>query len=411
MNGIDDMDFDTTYLLPVSGAVIGYFTNWIAIRMLFRPHNEMRLFGVKLPFTPGLIPKERKRLAASIGKAIEGHLLTEDALISRFTSPATLESVNAALDGYIDKIKKDERTLGEIIDELLSKDDLYKSKESLELFLTERLSSAISNEDAHKAIAALISDKTDELRQKTLREILPDKSVASLKEAAGDTLIKITGVIPGFLDSHPELDIKLNELTHKIIDENINALLSIFIDKNKVYESIKEGVIDYFSAPENQNSLTLKTWAFIDKSLDKPISGFMSALPDTFEDLIKEKLGEISFNAVGLALPDLIKLSIEKIYSFKIASISEKLEKGFEKVRPGILKLIEIIIKNGVSYISGHLDLGKIAEEEMNKMDVAEAERIIISVCGKELRIITLLGGVLGFIIGFVPIILRLAGI
>ena len=47
-------------IIPIIvGSVIGYATNWLAIKMLFRPLREKRLLGVRLPFTPGLIPKEK----------------------------------------------------------------------------------------------------------------------------------------------------------------------------------------------------------------------------------------------------------------------------------------------------------------------------------------------------------------
>ncbi|MCK4514025.1 MAG: DUF445 family protein, partial [Spirochaetaceae bacterium] len=48
------------YVLPPAlGAVIGYVTNYVAIRMLFRPLTERRVFGVRVPFTPGIIPRQR----------------------------------------------------------------------------------------------------------------------------------------------------------------------------------------------------------------------------------------------------------------------------------------------------------------------------------------------------------------
>ncbi len=61
---------------PVIGAFIGYLTNKVAIRMLFRPLNPWRLFGVRLPMTPGVIPAKRHDLAVNIGKMVGGHLLT-----------------------------------------------------------------------------------------------------------------------------------------------------------------------------------------------------------------------------------------------------------------------------------------------------------------------------------------------
>ena len=53
---------------PLVGAVIGYITNDIAIRMLFRPHQAKYFMGIHIPFTPGIIPKEKARIAGAIGK-------------------------------------------------------------------------------------------------------------------------------------------------------------------------------------------------------------------------------------------------------------------------------------------------------------------------------------------------------
>jgi uncharacterized membrane protein YheB (UPF0754 family) len=61
---------------PLLGAGIGYTANRIAIRMLFRPLKAWRIFGVKLPLTPGLIPANRQALAAAIGEMVGRHLLT-----------------------------------------------------------------------------------------------------------------------------------------------------------------------------------------------------------------------------------------------------------------------------------------------------------------------------------------------
>lgn len=62
--------------LPLIGALIGYLTNHIAIRMLFRPLKPWRIAGVRIPLTPGVIPAARHRLARNIGKMVGDHLLT-----------------------------------------------------------------------------------------------------------------------------------------------------------------------------------------------------------------------------------------------------------------------------------------------------------------------------------------------
>lgn len=68
---------------PIVGAVIGYFTNYLAIRMLFRPLEQKRVFGIPVPLTPGIIPAKRKELAVNIGRMIGDHLLTREVIVSR----------------------------------------------------------------------------------------------------------------------------------------------------------------------------------------------------------------------------------------------------------------------------------------------------------------------------------------
>ena len=63
---------------PIIGAIIGYVTNWIAVKMLFRPRKEVRVFGKRLPFTPGVIPRGQARLAKAVGNVVETQLLTPE---------------------------------------------------------------------------------------------------------------------------------------------------------------------------------------------------------------------------------------------------------------------------------------------------------------------------------------------
>ena len=78
---------------PIIGAVIGYFTNYIAVKMLFYPRNEVRIGGHKLPFTPGAIPKGKPRLAKTVGHVVANTLLTEEDIRQKILSPETEEAV------------------------------------------------------------------------------------------------------------------------------------------------------------------------------------------------------------------------------------------------------------------------------------------------------------------------------
>ena len=71
---------------PIIGAVIGYCTNFIAVKMLFFPKKEVRIGGVKLPFTPGVIPKGKDRLALAVGDVVGNKLVTAEDMESRLLS-------------------------------------------------------------------------------------------------------------------------------------------------------------------------------------------------------------------------------------------------------------------------------------------------------------------------------------
>ena len=82
---------------PAAGAIIGFVTNVIAIRMLFRPLKEIRFLGLRLPFTPGILPKQRHKLAQSIGAMVERELLTHEILRLRLARDDVRAQIKNAL--------------------------------------------------------------------------------------------------------------------------------------------------------------------------------------------------------------------------------------------------------------------------------------------------------------------------
>ena len=93
---------------PFIGAVIGYFTNMIAVKMLFYPKREIRLFGRRLPLTPGVIPKGRPRLASSIGEVVEKYLLTKEDIKTHLLNEQTERKIaDAAVEKLSGQIKEE----------------------------------------------------------------------------------------------------------------------------------------------------------------------------------------------------------------------------------------------------------------------------------------------------------------
>lgn len=114
---------------PLIGAVIGYCTNYIAVRMLFRPRTEKYLFGYRIPFTPGAIPKGKKRLAQAAGTVVAGTLITEDDISERLLSD---EIESHLMDRIVEALSQEIRETGE---ELLTEEGYA----TLERNLTEQI--------------------------------------------------------------------------------------------------------------------------------------------------------------------------------------------------------------------------------------------------------------------------------
>lgn len=89
---------------PLVGAGIGYLTNAVAIKMLFRPLKKLYLLGIPLPFTPGILPRERHKLAENIGAMVERELLTVEVLSDRLHRPDVQDGVKASVGAYTEKI-------------------------------------------------------------------------------------------------------------------------------------------------------------------------------------------------------------------------------------------------------------------------------------------------------------------
>ena len=90
-------------LPPVLGAIIGYVTNRIAIKMLFRPLTPKRVLGLRVPLTPGVIPRNRFDLARTIATMVSEQLLSPQALREQVDTPEFRRN----LTGWIGERRRD----------------------------------------------------------------------------------------------------------------------------------------------------------------------------------------------------------------------------------------------------------------------------------------------------------------
>jgi len=101
---------------PVAGAIIAYSTNVIAIKMLFRPLYEKRIFGIRVPFTPGVLPRQRDKLAVNIGAMVERELITAEVLRKRLAD-VDLDGLSKIVTQFLrrEEIRKELEYKGRLI--------------------------------------------------------------------------------------------------------------------------------------------------------------------------------------------------------------------------------------------------------------------------------------------------------
>lgn len=113
---------------PVIGGIIGLITNGLAIHMLFRPHKEVRIGKFRVPFTPGLIPKEKGRIAAAIGKIVGNELLNGETMTKALCSEEMQNAFYQKFDTTAENMKDDSRLLKDYLGEKGFRDTVQKAE-------------------------------------------------------------------------------------------------------------------------------------------------------------------------------------------------------------------------------------------------------------------------------------------
>ncbi|MDR1688358.1 MAG: DUF445 family protein [Clostridiales bacterium] len=401
------MTLSNIILSPLSGAVIGYFTNWLAIKMLFRPHREVRVLGIKMPFTPGLIPKERLRLADKVSEVISKHLLTKEALAESFSKPEIMEKIKDGIKNFLCALSKDERTLAEILN---GSEFFASGLEVLERKLEEITESFINSRDFEAMLSKWAEGLTGRIEgeTRTFREIIPADWASSVKSQVGKNATQVAELICGFLENNSSLDEALKEALGNVIANNLGGFVNLFVNKEKVYANIKESLLEYLRNPEKQVDLVFKITSMMEKALDTNVSELYAKIPDTVKDgAINKTIGFAQLELGGfLGKADYFK---KKLLEIKIGVLVSKIPDGkLENAAAYLADIAGKLIQKGALYAAEAIDVAKLTKDQINALDLAESEEIVISVAKRELNAITYLGGVLGFIIGIIPVLTEL---
>lgn len=86
-------------LIPFISAFIGWFTNWIAIKMLFHPKEPKKIIGITFQ---GIFPKRQRQFAEKLGKLVSTELISFKEIEEKITNPGNLEKVMPAIETRVD---------------------------------------------------------------------------------------------------------------------------------------------------------------------------------------------------------------------------------------------------------------------------------------------------------------------
>jgi uncharacterized membrane protein YheB (UPF0754 family) len=95
----------TWIIIPLISAFIGWFTNWIAIKMLFHPREPKKILGLTFH---GIFPKRQQVFAARLGKLVSDELLSFSDISTKITNPSNLKSVMPLIEKHIDRFLREQ---------------------------------------------------------------------------------------------------------------------------------------------------------------------------------------------------------------------------------------------------------------------------------------------------------------
>ncbi|MCR5395120.1 MAG: DUF445 family protein [Bacteroidales bacterium] len=233
----------TFFVAPIVGGLIGYLTNDIAIRMLFRPHKPRYIFGWHLPLTPGIIPREKGRIAKAMGDAISGNLMNKEVLERTLMSDDIINKIYDSIDSFCAEQSHNPESVRSFLSHYMSDAEVQSIVDSataqLETLLSDKLSNSNFGDDiAHMAI--------EHAMQKVGVGLLgmfgADKLLRPIAEAAEPMLAQeVNSMIrynSGTVISHL-IDNQTNEFLNM-------PMLQLFADREKEIEQAKKTIISVY---------------------------------------------------------------------------------------------------------------------------------------------------------------------
>ncbi len=387
---------------PVVGTVIGYFTNDVAIQMLFRPYRALFVGKYQVPFTPGLIPRNQERLAKRISDTIMGSLLTPAELQRLAKRLLQVERVQAAiawlLQLALDQIQldKEQRTvkiLAQILRDLAGESlpRLLKVWSRRPQFLEDQLDQIFDrvlldfqlNEDQAKQVSSWLVDGIlpPEVLRQALIDFLTDRNIQVIDDSIREKSSGTYWVVANLFGTRNTLTrlrtfcLDERDAANKIITDLVNSL------------SLRKIIQEWLQNVSLQN-LPVITVKQLRQTVTESVRGYVQSKGI---DLIEGLRDTIDWEGISTLVVGRLRNSAAITTSLPAVSgelaivIDRYLEKDLEKI---VAQVIPI------------LNIDQVIIDRVKSTSPEELEAAIQGIVKTELQGIVTLGGVLGFMVG-----------
>ncbi len=529
------LTFDASLLTalahPGIGAFIGYLTNTVAIRMLFRPLEPWYFFGLRVPMTPGVIPSKRHDLAENIGEMVGRHLLTSKdigaavseepfqehlanlvdrrvrELLMRNLGPVgeviprkfrayfkvgvkTLKyQLNAGVNHYLAGDHFAEQLTASIntrldtlaqqeIDNLLAPEnrrDIYLflgemirdllQGERTALWLGDALAAGLAKAAAQgKRLGELLPAKMTEMLKTFVREHA-DQLLAGMGRQIADPLIRgqvVSGVLGGvdhFLDSlgpvgamargflerdtmeqkveeylrgkegdlvawlgRPEIRSRMGTVLEQAVDELLNKPLAELLaglqdeELTTLCRDAAARMLGLLQAEGAMNGLSVLVHVGMEDLLD----GGQRTLADLGRQWVAQEQGErfrevlarecvalFRSNKTERLVNTMLASMVDALFNRPIGMLYDIVPHGIRKaLNSTIVLMINRMLLQEVPGVVESLNIKRLVTEKIDRLDLLQLERLLLSIMEEQFKYINLFGAFLGFLIGLINLAL-----
>lgn len=179
--------------------VHGYLGAWLAVRMLFRPRQPVKIFGLTI-FPQGMIPRHRERLANAIGKAVGEELVSQDTILEElFEKDFLRRKIDDLVNSFTDDLlSQDYPSLIETLPDNI-REPVLEAIASLQLKVAEHIEDVLQREETFETVYGFVERRVDEVLSQRVSEVVSEENFHQILNFL-ETRIRSAINEPGFED-------------------------------------------------------------------------------------------------------------------------------------------------------------------------------------------------------------------